>query len=459
MTCAPTIRSRTATSLAGLVAVGLALSACLPADDTASPPTTAGSMIDSVPPAPISVTDAEVPVTDEVQAATARLVASGARGVAVPEVDRLAMSGDLRQAWVLVDLLRFQHATSRDVLVDGLGRLTNHRVPADAAAWRRYAELLLHWDVPAPPGFLDAKRTLYAEIDPAWSGLFDEEASLDWRRVTWSGVASGDVSALEAPAVVPADQGGDWLPDDEIVFGLLIDGEARAYPHRVLEAHGVVNDALAGRPVALSHCASSGVTRAFDRRPFAADGGRSEAVRLRLSGLASSVTRLLTDEAGTSLVDPLLGTTVAGPLHSDGSSLEVLAVRTTTWAMWRQSFPDTTVIADDAGIGRVYPVSTWSSHGEQGPSLAAPPPDDRLPVQEAVLAVSTPESGPVAFPVRAVDEALDAGAPVTHAGIRVVRDAGGLTLIDAGTGRVLAAVAPTWRAWSGAWPETEVWTP
>jgi hypothetical protein len=459
MTCAPIIRSRTATSLAALVAVGLALGACLPADDTASPPTTQGSVTGTVPPAPVSVTGAEVPVTDEVQAATARLVASGARGAALPEVDRLAMSGDLRQAWVLADLLRFQHATSRDLLVDGLGRLTGHHVPPDAAAWRRYTEVLLHWEVPAPPGFLDAKRTLYSEIDPAWSALFDAEASLDWLRVTWSGVASGDVSALDAPAVVPALQGGDWLPDDEVVFGLVVDGEARAYPQRVLETHGVVNDALAGRPVALSHCASSGVTRAFDRRPLSVDGERGEAVRLRLSGLASSTTRLLADDAGTSLVDPLLGTAVAGPLHSDGSSLEILAVRATTWAMWRQSFPDTTVIADDAGIGRVYPVSTRALHGEQGPLLAAPPPDDRLAAQEAVLAVSTPESGPVAFPVRAVDEALDAGVPVTHAGIRVVRDAGGLTAVDAGTGQVLAAVIPTWRAWHGAWPRTEVWEP
>lgn len=49
------------------------------------------------------------------------------------------------------------------------------------------------------------------------------------------------------PEFVPADQA--QLADDELVLGIEIDGEAKAYPISVLNFREMVNDELAGVPI------------------------------------------------------------------------------------------------------------------------------------------------------------------------------------------------------------------
>ena len=42
---------------------------------------------------------------------------------------------------------------------------------------------------------------------------------------------------------------GDWYPDDAIVFGAVVDGEARAYPKNMMEIHEMINDTLGNRRI------------------------------------------------------------------------------------------------------------------------------------------------------------------------------------------------------------------
>lgn len=64
--------------------------------------------------------------------------------------------------------------------------------------------------------------------------------------------AEGDprdvIRAIDGPESVPAAE-ATWLHDDDRVLGLVVNGEARAYPLRVLEKHEMVNDVLGGVPV------------------------------------------------------------------------------------------------------------------------------------------------------------------------------------------------------------------
>ena len=56
------------------------------------------------------------------------------------------------------------------------------------------------------------------------------------------------IPAIDDPKSVPASE-ATWLRPDERVLGLVVNGEARAYPLRVLEGHEMVNDVLGGLPV------------------------------------------------------------------------------------------------------------------------------------------------------------------------------------------------------------------
>ena len=56
------------------------------------------------------------------------------------------------------------------------------------------------------------------------------------------------IPALTSPVMVPAAEAG-FLVDDEKVLGLEINGDARAYPLRILSWHELVTSSLRGRRV------------------------------------------------------------------------------------------------------------------------------------------------------------------------------------------------------------------
>lgn len=58
----------------------------------------------------------------------------------------------------------------------------------------------------------------------------------------------GRIAAVDQPRFVPAAEAG--IPADAWVLGVALGGEARAYSLNLLNAHEVVNDRLAGQPVA-----------------------------------------------------------------------------------------------------------------------------------------------------------------------------------------------------------------
>ena len=57
------------------------------------------------------------------------------------------------------------------------------------------------------------------------------------------------IPAIDQPRMVPADQ-ADFMADDELVLGVVAGGEARAYSLWHLDRHEIVNDELAGEPIA-----------------------------------------------------------------------------------------------------------------------------------------------------------------------------------------------------------------
>ena len=69
----------------------------------------------------------------------------------------------------------------------------------------------------------------------------------------WSGAACVPTGSPTCgiPLVLPA-AAADFLEADERVFGVSINGENRAYPLRVINAHEMVNDVLGDEPISLA---------------------------------------------------------------------------------------------------------------------------------------------------------------------------------------------------------------
>ena len=71
------------------------------------------------------------------------------------------------------------------------------------------------------------------------------------------------IPAIMSP-VFTAGEDADFINDDELVIGVVINNDARAYPIKILNWHEVVNDDFNGMPVAVTYCPLCGSGVVFD---------------------------------------------------------------------------------------------------------------------------------------------------------------------------------------------------
>lgn len=60
------------------------------------------------------------------------------------------------------------------------------------------------------------------------------------------------IPAILQPEFVGAAQADEWLADDDLVIGVSVNGDSRAYSVPMLSAHEIVNDVVGGEPIAVT---------------------------------------------------------------------------------------------------------------------------------------------------------------------------------------------------------------
>ena len=388
-------------------------------------------------------------------------------------ISGLADSGDARLAWILSDLLRFfPYGDIHDGAVSAFEQLSGVQLNDDPVAafsrWQSATDHLIAWDLPAFDGYAGYKHRLFELIEPGWAPLFaDPEADIDWRLVSWGGVRIDDrelgdpegcprscIPALDDPAVTDAD-GGSWYSDHSTVFAVVIGGEARAYPRHIMEIHEMVNDTVGGRRIAMPYCTLCGSAQAYftDEVP---DGVTVPV--LRTSGLLARSNKVMYDLVTKSVFDTFTGEAVSGPLREQGVVLDQATVVTTTWGEWKTAHPDTTIIAQDGGIGRSYSLDPLQGRDDHGPIFPIGDVDGRLGVHDQVFGVVLDDGTPVAFEVLAATGALRDGRSVELAGVTLRLDGSGVRATDA-AGHEIEGHQAFWFAWSQFMPGTLLWEP
>ena len=159
-----------------------------------------------------------------------------------------------------------------------------------------------HDEVEPKDGYLLFKRWLFEHYDRAFRGFFSPRFSYRIRieEIEWGGVQKDGIPALDEPGFVAADD-ADYLEGDERVFGIELNGEAKAYPHRIMDAHEMCNDIVGGVHVSLSYCTlcGSGVLYAGAHRV----SRRQEAFHLRLLRPSLSIQQAHVRPADEQLVE------------------------------------------------------------------------------------------------------------------------------------------------------------
>ena len=173
-----------------------------------------------------------------------------------------------------------------------------------------------------------------------------------------------DIPAIFAQGDIFVDAGAgsqEWL-DEELVIGLELNGDARAYPVRLLSLHEVVNDTVGGRPVAVTWCPLCFSAIVFDRL---VDG---KELTFGVSGLLYYNNLVMYDHRTETLWSQVLGQAIKGALR--GNRLEVVPSLITSWGEWKTEHADTKVLSAEE-MGRkaeeiIDPYASYYTSGAAG---------------------------------------------------------------------------------------------
>ncbi|MEE8458676.1 MAG: DUF3179 domain-containing protein, partial [Phycisphaerales bacterium] len=230
-----------------------------------------------------------------------------------------------------------------------------------------------------------ANDVLYAELLRTTTEEHAAEFNLDnlvipIDQISFGGPPKDGIPAISDPEHV-ALESCDRLADDDRVVGVVVGGEARAYPLRVLLYHEVVNDEIGGTPVAIVYCPLCDSVTAVERR---LDGAVRE---FGVSGLLFNSNVLLYDRSDDSLWSQVGLTAISGP--NAGRSLPHLPWEITTAAAWRTRHPDSTVMSFETGYDRDYDRNPYPNYFNANDRLMFPVAneDDRLQRRDLVVGI------------------------------------------------------------------------
>jgi len=157
---------------------------------------------------------------------------------------------DLSQVPVLIETLEYYGGSARRSIVDVLQQLTGQDIATSPNKWMEWLGRNLS-DYSPPEDYTNWKIGLLSVIDPCYADFLrdsKETSRIDLTEVVFGGQPPDGIPDLRNPDVVTAEE-ATYLNLDDRVFGVSINGESRAYPLRIINAHELANDALGGEPI------------------------------------------------------------------------------------------------------------------------------------------------------------------------------------------------------------------
>ena len=200
-------------------------------------------------------------------------------------------------------------------------------------------------------GALGAFLTLSLLPINAWSQCLVPEDQL-----ISGGVGRDGIPALTNPVFLTVEE-AEWFMAPRIwILGVVMNGEARAYPLPILWYHEIINDVLGGVPIAVSYCPLTGSGLVYD--PVIDD----QHLNFGVSGLLFDNNLVMFDRTSQTLWSQMMVTGICGPYKAHEPAL--YPVVQTTWEAWKALHPDTTVVSSETGIPRDYSVYPYGSYAQ-----------------------------------------------------------------------------------------------
>ncbi len=157
-------------------------------------------------------------------------------------------------------------------------------------------------------------------------------------------VPFGVIEVLDMPQTVTPENAAGHINPTDLIMGMEINGESRAYPIGVMRRYEIANDVLGGEAIAVTFCPSCNTGLSFSR---VVEG---QELTFDFSGMTLDNSMVMQDRQSQTLWSQVRLEAVEGAMA--GQRLELLASNQMTWQEWASQYPDTTLVIDPRAPAR-----------------------------------------------------------------------------------------------------------
>ena len=175
-----------------------------------------------------------------------------------------------------------------------------------------------------------------------WPNTDFEKTSVEFSEILSGGPPKDGIPSIDDPIFIPVSEEKSLGPMEPVV-GLEINGDARAYPLRILTWHEIVNDTVGGAPVAVTYCPLCNAAIVFDRRVG------DQVLEFGTTGKLRNSDLVMYDRTTESWWQQFLGEAIVGDLL--GEKLTLVPARLESWERFKARHPDGQVqVPNNPGI-------------------------------------------------------------------------------------------------------------
>jgi hypothetical protein len=187
------------------------------------------------------------------------------------------------------------------------------------------------------------------------------------------------IPSIDNPKFVSIEEADRNLEDAELVLGLNINGDIRAYPLQILVWHEIVNDKVGNTAVTVTYC-----PLCFTNQVFNLTMNDGQILEFGTSGKLYNSNLVMYDRTTKSLWSQAMSQAIVGELA--GIKLERIPFDVAYWKDWKQLYPDSKVLSKDTGSSRPYGADPYGDYYTNGDVLfPVSNSDDRLGLKEIVI--------------------------------------------------------------------------
>ena len=198
-------------------------------------------------------------------------------------------------------------------------------------------------------------------------------------KIVSGGPPQDGIPSIDNPKFQSVQEADEILEDSELILGLNINGDIRAYPLQILVWHEIVNDVVGDQPVAVTYCPLCFTNQVFNRT--LSDGNT---VEFGTSGKLYNSNLVMYDRKSNSLWSQALGEGIVGEYA--GVKLERIPFDVAYWKEWKELYPESKVLSRDTGSVRPYGADPYGDYYTNDLILFPVANDDkRLGLKEIII--------------------------------------------------------------------------